>query len=355
MKLFLAAFSVLLACCLYQVGAQADEVDSVAKYYAGIGSDAQPALEEGRGSSKWSAYSSELDRQWRKFTEKQLSLVRSFSRRHIRSPHRVAYYMFSGPDFPYVDAIFPDAAVYILSGLEPVGKPAGLKELGQSGLTLRQLLASLNTYFRVGFFKTEEMRAKQDFAGLTPLLMALIARSGNSVKTVELFHLEEDGNLTFDNDASDQPDGLKVVFVNSRAQIKQLYYFGVDLSNDSRKLDAVLRFCRDTGDGDSLLKSASYLLHREEFSKVREFLLDHSSILVEDDSGVPVRYLSRADWALSLFGSYQAPLGKFETYYQPELASMHQQAKYKSYTFGMGYLGQIGGSHLLLARRRSSS
>lgn len=355
MKLVLAAFGVLLACCLVQVRAKAGEVDSIAKYYAGIGSEGQPSLEDGRGSSRWSAYSFELDRQWGKFTEEQLSAVRSFSRRHVRSPHRVAYYMFSGPDFPYVDAVFPDAAVYILSGLEPVKKPARLTELEQSGPTLKQLLASLNTYFSLGFFKTEEMRAKQVFAGLTPLLMALIARSGNTIQTVETFHLGEDGKPVYDNQTSDQPDGLKIVFANSRAQTKQLYYVGIDLSNESRKLEAFLRFCRDIGDGDSLLKSASYLLHREDFSKVREFLLAHSTILVEDDSGIPVRYLGFTDWTLSLFGRYQAPLGKFETYYQPELASMHQPAKFKSYTFGMGYLGQVGGSHLLVARRRSNS
>jgi hypothetical protein len=260
--------------------------------------------------------------------------------------------MLSGPDFPFVGAFFPNAAVYVLNGLEPAGDPAQLQTFIQSDRSLARMRASLGTYFRLGFFKTDEMKREPEFAGITPLLMALLARSGNRLKTIETFHLEDDGQLNYGETAPDRTDGLKVAFVDSRSRSRLLYYFAIDLANDGRRSAAFLRFCRNTGPGDSLLKSASYLLHEDNFSDLRESLVNRSRFLVQDDSGIPVHYLNKTDWTVQLFGKYRPPIGQFEKYFQPELASMQQPDKFKAYSFGTGYLGQVGGSHFLLAKRR---
>ena len=66
-----------------------------------------------------------------------------------------------------------------------------------------------------------------------------------------------------------------------------LYYFRTDISDDGLKKSGFLKFAEQLGKGDSFIKSASYLPHADSFSKIREFLLDRSQALVQDDSGIP--------------------------------------------------------------------
>ena len=53
-----------------------------------------------------------------------------------------------------------------------------------------------------------------------------------------------------------------------------------------------LKFCQEFGRGDSLVKSASYLLHNPGFSDVRDFLLKNSAAILQDDTGIPVKFLT---------------------------------------------------------------
>jgi len=345
---------ILSACLFQQAYADSIDPDSAARWFGGLPARELPGLIEGPTSDRWVAYSSEFERRWEDFRERQLLAAQTFSKKKLRSKHAVIYYMFGGPDFPFADAFFPDASVYVLSGLEPVTDPSRLGDVIRSANALSRLHASLGGYLKRGFFKTEDMREGSGFAGVTPLLMALVARSGGKLAAVSTFHLGEDGQLNFDGQTTDRTDGLRIDFVDSRARTKLLYYFAVNLADGSNRLDAFLRFCARTGDGDALLKSASYLLHENNFSHLRRFLLDHSLVLLEDDSGIPLRYLRDEHWKLELFGNYLAPIGQFEKYFQPELASMPQPQRSGRYSFETGYLGQIGGSHFLLARRRVS-
>ena len=58
---------------------------------------------------------------WSSLETRQLSKIRAWSAANITSPQPTAFYMFSGPDYLYVDAFLPNRTTYVLSGLEPVG------------------------------------------------------------------------------------------------------------------------------------------------------------------------------------------------------------------------------------------
>jgi len=71
-----------------------------------------------------------------------------------------------------------------------------------------------------------------------------------------------------------------------------MYYFTSDLSDDALKRNpALLRFCESLGPVNSLLKAASYLLHASNFTNARNFLLQNSVAVLEDDSGIPYAIL----------------------------------------------------------------
>jgi len=44
------------------------------------------------------------------------------------------FYMFSGPDFLYADAFFPEATTYVMAGLEPPGQIPDLQKMPRGSL-----------------------------------------------------------------------------------------------------------------------------------------------------------------------------------------------------------------------------
>src|SRR5262249_57395377 len=77
---------------------------------------------------------------------------------------------------------------------------------------------------------------------------------------------------------------------------KTLYYLSTDLSNSGVKASGFLKFCETLAPGNSLIKSASYLLHSGNFTTVRKFILANSATIIQDDSGVPLAYYNQKKW-----------------------------------------------------------
>jgi hypothetical protein len=93
-------------------------------------------------------------------------------------------------------------------------------------------------------------------------------------------------------------------------------------------------------------------MHEGHFDTVRSFLLSDSLTIVEDDSGIPVKYLTPDKWSLRFFGSYTEPINLFKQYYQPELRQFYQASSPKSLTFSFGYQWNRHNSSLILATRK---
>ena len=70
------------------------------------------------------------------------------------------------------------------------------------------------------------------------------------------------------------------------------------------KASGFLKFCETLAPGNSLIKSASYLLHSGNFTTVRDFLLTNSATIIQDDSGIPLAYYSTKKWRFFPFGRY---------------------------------------------------
>ena len=90
-----------------------------------------------------------------------------------------------------------------------------------------------------------------------------------------------------------RPAASKIVFAGSDGEAQTLYYFSTDLSDDGVERAASSSSATSSAQGDSFVKSASYLLHSDNFSKVRDFLLAHSALILQDDTGIPVAMFDR--------------------------------------------------------------
>ena len=290
----------------------------------------------------WQAHAAAMDKAWKTKEYFQLGPIASWMSSHAGEYYRSSgtmYYMFSGPDFLYAYTFFPDANTYILAGLEPVGQVPDLSSMNQDTLNanLGALRNAMSTLLITHYFVTEEMRAElgqSNLNGTLPILYVFLARLGCSVlDTTQITSPAEGVRITFSH--------------NGRSQT--LYYFKTDLSGGN---SAFLRWCAARRPGVSLVKAASYLMHGEGFSGVRNFLLEHSTFIVQDDSGIPLRAFSKG-WALEFYGRFIPHGEKFGKYDQQALAEIYRRnPPPPELGFASGYWWQAERGILILARRK---
>jgi hypothetical protein len=332
-----SAFLVVNASVRGQNGASIDET---ARLLAGI--PVTGALASFTENSGWQAHAAAMDKAWKTKEYFQLGPIASWMSSHAGEYYRSSdtmYYMFSGPDFLYAYTFFPDANTYILAGLEPVGQVPDLSRMNVDMLNanLSALRNAMSTLLVTHYFVTEEMRAeigRSNLNGTLPILYVFLARLGCTV--LDTSHV------------SSPAEGVRITFShNGRPQT--LYYFKTDLSGGN---SAFLRWCAARGPGVSLIKAASYLMHGEGFSGVRNFLLEHSSFIVQDDSGIPLRAFNK-NWALEFYGRFVPHGEKFGKYDQQALAEVYRRnPPPPELGFAFGYWWQAERGILMLARRK---
>lgn len=335
--------------------------DDLARYLAGLppstGSELAPLTRE----PAWIRHADTLDKAWQRIEKQQLSRIRAWSKEHVPGHRELMLYMFSGPDFLYADAFYPHASTYVLSALEPVVPVPDVTKLSQRGRAraLQELRGSMQSVLSFSFFITKEMKSDLRggyIQGTVPLLYVFLARAGKTIREVEFIALNSDGSISRRNEAKKgAANGVKIVFSESGKGQRELYYFQTDLSNGGLKKSGFRAFCDRFGPADSLIKSASYLLHSGNFSLAREFLLRKSAVLLQDDSGIPLRFFDRDVWELHPFGRYLGPISLFSNRYQRDLARLFSQSRAQPIDFGIGYRWRRHRSNLMMAVKRPGS
>jgi len=266
--------------------------------------------------------------------------------------------MFSGPDFLYADAFYSKATTYVLSALEPPGSVPDPTRLprGSIGAALYNVEHSLGSVLSFSFFITKKMKVdlrEGQISGTLPILYVFLARSGKTIREVSPVALDESGTVHVANeDAGKNPArGVRIIFAGNDGVQKTLYYFSTDLSNAGVRSSGFLKFCSTLAPGNSLIKSASYLLHSGNFTTVRDFILANSSTVIQDDSGIPLAYYNPKKWRFFPFGRYAGPISEFAGRYQESYAELFRRAQ--PMDFGIGYRWRSHESNLLLSVRLS--
>jgi hypothetical protein len=355
MKPFLAlAFALLCLASAY--GDDAASTNDTARFLAGLPVRETP-LEALSRNQAWVDHATDFDKAWKELESRQLGKIRTWSADFLTDASNdkgPMLYMFSGPDILYAQAFFPNASTYVLAGLEPVGPVPDLQHLQPGVLfsSLANLRKSLNSVLSFSFFITKDMKVdlkQTQLSGTLPILYVFLERAGCKIDSVELVGLDKTG--TFATGKGTTP-GVKIVFFGPGGAGAQqtLYYFETDLSNDGIKnRPGFIKFCEGLGTARSLLKAASYLMHLGEFTTVKDFLLTHTSTIVEDDSGIPIKNFDSAKWAVRYFGNYPGPIEMFKKNTQPDLAAIYKSSHPPALPFGFGYRWHPSQSSLILA------
>jgi hypothetical protein len=329
--------------------------DDTARFLAGLPPSANSPLAAYTKDAFWKQHAQIFNASWNGLDKRQLSKIRGFVSKNFDNPQPVLFYFFSGADFLYADAFFPSADTYIMAGLEPPGLVPDLSRLsrGELAVGLRELRGSLDSVLNYSFFRTRSMRidfGQAKLPGTLPVLMTFLARSGKTIYDVSLIDLQSDGSLhpAEDKVPNATAHGAKIVFADNVGKKRTLYYFSTDLSDGAIKTSGFTQFCDTFGHGDSFIKSASYLMHDDKFSSVRDYLLSHSTSILEDDSGIPIRFFAHG-WRLHPYGRYVGPIPLFGGKYQSQLAKVFSKERTTPIDFGLGYRWRPNESNLLLA------
>jgi len=340
--------------------AQAARPDDTARYLAGLELAPGSPLASLAGEASWQNHAQILDRNWGEAERRQLAKASAWSARVVPQASPLMLYLFSGPDFLYADTFFPNASTYVLSGLEPVGTPPDVTRLtpGERAKALAALRVPLGHILQFSYFITKDMahqlRASK-LTGTLPLIYVFLARTGKRIEAVSLVSLMRNGAVEPRRDKAPKgaSPGVKITFSDDRGQKRTLYYFRTDLSNAGLKSSGFMVFCRTLGPADSLLKAASYLLHTGGFTTVRALLLERSATVVQDDSGIPLRYFTPGEWQLFPYGAYYGPIPVFKRWYQPGMDRLFARGRAARVDFGIGYRWPPRDTNILLAVKRT--
>ena len=335
--------------------------NDIARFLAGMPVPENSPLAPLTRDPAWQAHSAFFEGEFTKLYQRQLQKLHAWEVTNlpdVTQPTPVAFYMFSGPDFLYVDQFFPNASVYVLCGKESMGPPPDPLRIPNLAGALGNLENAMKSSLNTTYFITKDMKVdlqQQNLNGVLPILYVFIVRADKSITNVTFGALNSNG--AFEEAAPGRKGGIPGVRIrytdNQSGNSQTLYYFSTDISDGGIKsTPGFLKFCERLGAGSSFLKSSSYLMFENGFGTIRNFILAHSNRIVQDDAGIPLAYFDPNKWNLRLFGVYLGPIDLFKQHYQPRLQELFRQGNPPPLDFGFGYRWNYKEANLIVVDRK---
>lgn len=333
--------------------------NDIARFLAGMPVPENSPLAPLTSDPAWQAHSAFFEGAFTKLDQRQLQRLHGWlgsNLPEVTQPTPVAFYMFSGPDFLYVDQFFPNASVYVLCGKEAIGPPPDPLRISNLSGALGNLENAMKSSLNTTYFITKDMKVdlhEQNLNGVLPILYVFIVRADKSITNVTFGSLNSNGAFGEGQKGGSIP-GVRIRYTDNQSGNSQtLYYFSTDVSDGGIKSSpGFLKFCQRLGVGSSFLKSSSYLMFEQGFTTIRNFILEHSNRIVQDDSGIPLAYFDPNKWNLRLFGVYLGPIDLFKQHFQPRLQEVFRQGNPPPLDFGFGYRWNYKEANLIVAERK---
>jgi hypothetical protein len=316
----------------------------------------------------WKTFSRLSGEAWMDFDTAVVQRMKAWAASELRQARRATatlFYPFAGPDFITASALFPGAAQTVLMGLEPVGNLPDFDRLSpeQREAFFADLGELVSSFLKRGYFITREMNdiySRGNVDGALPIIAFFLKRAGYAVADVR--RLTPDGNGEWSESPYDRisvrprrPYGVKVIYLEPCGSVvRAVYYFSCDVENKAFPADSPLyRFFSGLDRMMTFVKSGSYLLHWDNFSTLRRFILDRSLFVLQDDTAVPYHFFEDLGWQVRLFGRYATPVEDFTNVEQPDLRRAYEDpaSSVSPLPFHFGYRWRTQVDNLLLAKR----
>lgn len=299
---------------------------------------------------------------------------------------RTLVYPFGGGDLVSALTTFPDATEITTLSLEHAGDPRrlapGLKPdvLAKSLDNVRRMIDGL---LRYNDSKTESLQKLQrgELPGEISFFVVALAVYGYEPISLKYFKLAPDGSVQYvtqaDITAAEQkmakllrqgwvsPD-FSEVFSYSEIEFQPVgggpkrvhRHFGADLSDGYLSKDpSILKHLEAKGRVSAMTKAASYLLWRNDFSKIRDYLLANMELMISDSTGIPPKFAKAAGFTQETWGKFEKSFLGANSEHNADFAALWKAQPERKLPFRYGYIDGSPGKffHLLLTKRAPKS
>jgi len=294
----------------------------------------------------------------------------------IRPPNvpKTLVYPFGGGDLLSALTTFPDATEITTMSLEHSGDPRRIGRglppatLAKSLENVRKMISGLLLY---NDSKTESMQKLQvgEIPGQLAFFAVALAVHGYEPVRLRFFRVEKDGTLHYIDDAEIaaaektnakllrkgwvSPD-FSEVFSMSEIEFRPIgggptrvhRHMGADLSDGFLSKDpSILRHLEAKGRVSTMTKAASYLLWRNDFSLIRDYLLKNMELMISDSTGIPPKFATAAGFTQETWGKFEKSFLGANSEHNADFAKLWASFPDRKLPFRYGYIDGSPGKH----------
>lgn len=295
---------------------------------------------------------------------------------------RTVVYPFGGGDLISALAAFPDADEITTISLEMAGDPRRIGKLATRELdaSLGRLRGELGGTLSVGSNTSENLSSSQrnDLPAQVSSFLLGLAAAGFEPVSVRYLRLQDDGSIHYitadeiaasdgratrarkgdwhDPNFSDEFANVEIEYRkhgDPADRIRVHRHFGWNLRD--KELDAspqLLRHLEQKGKVTALVKGASYLLWRGDFSRIRTYLLDNLAWMLSDSTGIPPKFAREKGMVQETYGRFAGAFleGADGTRHSEDFVALWARNKKRRLPFRFGYVDASKQAHLVVTR-----
>jgi hypothetical protein len=310
-----------------------------------------------------------------------------------RDVPRTVVYPFGGGDLSSALAVYPDAAELTTISLEAAGdvrvmdtiKSAKLDgDVDSIGTEIRRLYQSAHSTT-----KSLQAASHSELPGTIMFALAGLTVHGMEPVALRYFDIEPDGSLTYLTGAQLDERAAELAakklgtsppkkithywyeqisaFANVEIQFRprgdlnaplRTYRHIVANLDDSHMAadDRVLRHLRGKGKVSVMTKAASFLLWYDDFTKIRDYLLQNAAWMISDASGIPPSYAEPAGFEQITYGEFDGPYFIIDDKNtRAEFVKLWKAQPHRELPFRFGYPDSAKHNHLMITRPRTGA
>jgi len=298
-------------------------------------------------------------------------------------------YPFGGGDLLSALTTYPDATDVTTLSLEHAGDPrrlGAIKGKEQLADSLEMIRFTSWGLLNANDSKTENLMKGQrgELPGQLAFFLTALVVHGYEPVALRFFRLEKDGTLHYftpseiaaveKEDAKllrgkwTEPD-FSVAFSNSELTfVKQgedpataprvHRHIAWDLSDPAVKKTGIIPWLERKGPISAMTKAASYLLWRDDFSRVRSYLLANMALMISDSTGIPPRVAAKAGFVQETYGTFEVSFLEASEAINADFLALWTGQPHRKLPIRYGYIDGAkpeGHVHLLVTKKGPSA
>jgi hypothetical protein len=315
----------------------------------------------------YDSFSKQLDKKLVEIGKNRLGPITNWNqsalKRNAKSDTTSVFYPFSGGDFLHVNSLYPNANHYVMMAQESVGSIPDLTKMDkiQTKEYIKAADFILRDIYAKSYFITKNMikdTKSSPVNGMLPVLLWSVSKTGHTITAVEELVVDDTGKKSY-SPFKVGPNSAKAVRISfgnpEKGVLKTLTYYSCDISNSGIEKDKALSATlKAIPPSNCFVKSASYLMHYETFTTIRNTVLEKAIYLVQDDTGIPYKYFDKGKFKLELYGNYIKPVADFSAnLFQKDMSEAYKGKEFKgTLSFSLGYHWQTKDQNQMIAIKK---